>query len=181
MCLADEVTSGVKGPRQTMMTRTEAVSQVGSARNRRERAVSKDTTTGTRTDSEAAHAGEYATNYEAQSSSGGVRGRVWWHVSKVTSLTQGDLLGESPVEVSRGHSSDETGRKIGGAKDQRTKEIMLKKNLFETLREGLETTGRHNFGDEPGSTKARRSGSSRSERAESAPKTDQTRDSLQKS
>src|SRR5215218_892743 len=141
VCLADEVTNGVKGPRQTMMTRTEVVGQVGSARSRRERAEGKDTTAETRTDSEAAHAGEYASKCEAQSSSGDVRGRVWRHVSKVTSLTQGDLPGESWVEVSRGHSSDNAGRKTGGAKDRRTKEIMLKENLIETLRQGLETTG----------------------------------------
>ena len=180
MCLAGEVTNGVKGPRQTMMTRTEAVGQVGSARSRCERAEGKDTTAGTQTDSEAAHAGECASKREAQSASGDVRGRVWRHVSKVTSLTQGDLPGESPAEVSRGHSSVEAGRKTGRAKDRRTKETMLKENLIETHRQGLETAGRHPCGGQPGPAKGRRSGSSRGERPESAPTAERLRNSPQK-
>lgn len=48
-------------------------------------------------------------------------------------MTQGDLLVERLAEVSRGHSSEEAGRKAGGAKDRRTKETMLNENLIETV------------------------------------------------
>ena len=180
MCLAGVITSEMKRSRQTKLIRTVAVGQVGSARRRRERAEGKGATRGTRRDSEAAHAGKCANKRKAQSSTGVVGGRVSGRAPKANTLTQGDLRGESPAEVSRGHSSVDAGRKTGGAKDRRTKEIMLKENLIETLRQGLETTGRHNCGDEPGSTKGRRSGSSRSERLESAPTAGRVRNSPQK-
>ena len=40
---------------------------------------------------------------------------------KFEHLTRGELLGESQAAVSRGRSSEESGRKPEGAKDQRTK------------------------------------------------------------
>ena len=42
-----------------------------------------------------------------------------WHEGKAHVLTQGDLSGESQTEVSRGRSSDDAQRKLGGAKDRR--------------------------------------------------------------
>ena len=59
---------GERSPTEAV-TPTVVVGQVGSARRRRERAVNKRTTVGTRTDSEAGYAGKLASNSETRRSS----------------------------------------------------------------------------------------------------------------
>jgi hypothetical protein len=82
---------------------------------------SKDTTVGTRTDSEAvmraisvlgnAKSNSHQKTHRVES---GGTGRKFMH------LTRGGLRGESRAEVSRDHSSEDTGRKTGRAKGRRT-------------------------------------------------------------
>ena len=75
---------------------------------------------------------------------------------KFIHLTRGGLRRESVPGVSRGHSSEETSRKTGGAKGRRTKREQSITGPCQPGEEGSETKGSSNYGSYPeGSTGTR--------------------------